>query len=356
MWFQTELTEILQIKYPIIQAPMAGGPSTPELVAAVSNSGGLGSLGAGYMSPAEMQAAIREIRTLTDRPFAVNVFILDALSITRQQLEAGSQYLQPYRDELGLDTPAHVPHFTPTLDDQMAIILEEHVPVVSFTFGILSEKWLQLLKEAGVPVIGTATTVAEAVTLEQTGVDAIVGQGTEAGAHRGGFVDSPQADEIGLIALIPQLADRVELPVIATGGIMDGRGLVAALALGAAGVQMGTAFLTCPESGAHPLHKQALLASVETSTTVTRAFSGKSARGIVNRFVTEMESHQIEFLPYPIQNKLTSDIRRAAAQQERSEFMSLWAGQGSPLGTTKPAGELVADIVAQADAVLSRLE
>ncbi|MCB0172720.1 MAG: nitronate monooxygenase [Anaerolineae bacterium] len=348
MWYQTALTKLLGITYPIIQAPMAGGPSTPELVAAVSNSGGLGSLGAGYMSPAQMQAAIREIRSLTDRPFAVNVFVLNPVTATEAQFDASYRHLQPYRAALGLAAPANDLHFIPQLDEQMAIILEERVPVVSFTFGVLPEKWVRRLKAAGVPIIGTATSVAEGAALAQAGVEAVVGQGAEAGAHRGGFAHLPETEAVGTIALIPQLVDRLSVPVIAAGGIMDGRGLAAALALGAVGVQMGTAFLTCPESGAHPLHKEALRRSIDTSTTVTRAFSGKAARGITNQFILEMIPHQAELPPYPVQNRLTGDIRRAAAQQGRPEFMSLWAGQGSPLGTGKPAAELVADIVAQA--------
>ncbi|MCB0214056.1 MAG: nitronate monooxygenase [Anaerolineae bacterium] len=356
MWYQTALTDLLGISYPLIQAPMAGGPSTPELVAAVSNSGGLGSLGAGYMTPAQMQTAIRAIRSLTDRPFAVNVFVLDAVTATPAQIEASYRYLQPYREELGLDTPSVAHHFAPVFDDLMAIILEERVPVVSFTFGVPAKKWVRQLKSAGVPLIGTATCVAEAVTLVQAGMDALVGQGAEAGAHRGGFAHLPEAEAVGTIALIPQLVDRVAVPVIAAGGIMDGRGLAAALALGAAGVQMGTAFLTCPESGAHPLHKAALRSSSDTSTTVTRAFSGKAARGIVNRFIQEVEPHYAELPPYPIQNSLSGGIRRAAAQQQRPEFMSLWAGQGSPLGRSQPAAELVAAIVAEAEDVLRQMK
>ncbi|MCB0163979.1 MAG: nitronate monooxygenase [Anaerolineae bacterium] len=355
MWYQTILTKMVGSTYPIIQAPMAGGPSTPELVAAVSNGGGLGSLGAGYMTPAQMQTAIRAVRSLTHRPFAVNVFVLEPVTATPAQVDASRRYMQPYRDALGVAAPDNDPHFTPQLDELMAIILEERVPVVSFTFGVPPAKWVQALKAAGVPVIGTATSVAEGLAMAQAGADAVVGQGAEAGAHRGGFAHLPEVEAVGTIALIPQLVDHLSVPVIAAGGIMDGRGLAAALALGAAGVQMGTAFLTCPESGAHPLHKAALRDSIDTSTTVTRAFSGKAARGITNQFILEMIPHQAELPPYPVQNSLTGSIRRAAAQQERPEFMSLWAGQGAPLGQSKPAAELVEDIVSEATSIMGRI-
>ncbi len=354
MEIQTKLTEMLDIRYPLIQAPMAGGPTTPELIAAVSNSGGLGSLGAGYMTPEQIQGAVREIRSLTERPFAVNVFVVEPVTASPEQVERINRVMQPYREALGLETPTGGASYTPALDEQMAVILAEQVPILSFTFGALPAKWLRELKAADVVVIGTATTVREAVELEQAGVDAIVGQGSEAGGHRGMFLGPADSDSIGTMALIPQIADAVKLPVIAAGGIMDGRGLAAALMLGAAGVQLGTAFLTCPESGAHPEHKAAILDSTEESSVLTRVFSGKAARGLKNRFITEMTRHQAELPPYPIQNKLTRDIRQAAGQQNKPEFMSLWAGQGTRLSSGKPAGALVVDIASQAEAILTK--
>jgi nitronate monooxygenase len=354
MYTQTKLTEMLDIRYPIIQAPMAGGPTTPQLIAAVSNSGGLGSLGAGYMAPDQIRSAVREVRTLSNRPFAANVFVLEPVTAVPEQIERINSVMQPYRSELGLEAPASVIRYVPTLDEQLAIILKERAPILSFTFGVLPTKWMQALKAAGVVVIGTATTVREAIALEQAGVDAVVGQGSEAGGHRGTFLGPAEDGLIGTMALIPQLVDAVNIPVIAAGGLMDGRGLAAALTLGAAGVQLGTAFLTCPESGAHPKHKECILQSTEQSSVLTRAFSGKSARGIKNRFVEEMDGRREDIPAYPLQNKLTRDIRQAAGQQNRTEFMSLWAGQGTRLSTNKPAGQLVADIVAQAEAILTR--
>lgn len=356
MWSQTKLTKMLDIRYPIIQAPMAGGPTPPELIAAVSNSGALGSLGAGYMSPEQIRRAVKEIRTLSDRPFAVNVFVVEPVTAAPEQIERINSIMQPYRSELGLESPDSAPRYISALDEQMAVILAEKAPIISFTFGVLPDKWMQELKAARVVVMGTATTVREAIELEKMGVDAIVGQGSEAGGHRGTFLGPAEYGLIGTMALVPQLVDAVNLPVIAAGGLMDGRGLVAALALGAAGVQLGTAFLPCPESGAHPKHKEAILQSAEDRVVLTRAFSGRSARGIKNRFIEEIEAHRDVIPAYPIQDQLTRDIRQAAGKQNRTEFMSLWAGQGTRLSVGKPAGELVADIVAQAEATLTKLK
>lgn len=235
------------------------------------------------------------------------------------------------------------------------LLWKRRVPVFSFTFGNLSPDWLERLKSAGVVVMGTATTVAEAQVLAEAGVTVIVAQGSEAGGHRGTFLGVAEEALVGTMALVPAIVDQVSVPVVATGGIMDGRGLVAALALGAAGVQMGTAFLTCRESGAHAEHKAAILHSTEDSTVLTRAFSGKLARGIKNRFISDMQSYETVLPAYPIQNSLTKVMRRTAGQQNRPELMSLWAGQGARLSTAKSAAELVNDVVTQVEAVLSRL-
>lgn len=359
---RTVLTDLLGIEHPIIQAPMAGGPSTPELAAAVSNAGGLGSLGAAYLTPEALRRDIAAVRRLTDRPFGVNLFLPESAPLSDERLQRALALLAPYRDELGLPPLTEMPPDSQA-DAQAAfaallgIVLEERAPVFSFTFGVLATEHLRALKGAGITVIGTATTVAEGVALAAVGVDAVVGQGFEAGGHHGSF----QPDEdytlrsfIGTMALVPQLVDAVEVPVIAAGGIMDGRGLVAALALGAAAVQMGTAFLACAESGAHPLHKAALLASTEERTVLTRAFSGRSARGLANRFTEELRPHEAELAPFPAQNTLTRGLRQAAAAQSRAEFLSMWAGQASRLATARPAAEVVRDVAGQARQVLER--
>jgi nitronate monooxygenase len=355
MWPNTKVSEILNINYPLIQAGMAGGVTTPELVAAVSNAGGLGTLGAGYMTPEQMRDAIRQIRAKTDRPFGVNLFVPEQVSESSDKIARMNQHLDHYRKQLGLKSQPDITKYAESFDDQLAVVLEERVPVFSFTFGALSTHIVHQLKDQGIVVIGTATTVREAVALEQSGVDLIVAQGYEAGGHRGTFLGLWQESLIGLMALIPQMVDHVRVPVIAAGGIMDARAIVASLVLGASGVQMGTAFLTCTESGAHPKYKEALLTSADESTVITQAFSGKPARGIKNTFIVDMDAYSGDIPAYPIQNALTRDIRQAAAKQNRTEWMSLWAGQASAMCRTQSATELLKEIVEDIDHTLRRV-
>ncbi|MGZ4111296.1 MAG: NAD(P)H-dependent flavin oxidoreductase [Tumebacillaceae bacterium] len=355
-WKQNRVTEMLGIEYPILLGPMAGVTSTPQLVAAVSNAGGLGSYGGGYLTPEQLRQAIREIRALTDRPFAVNLFVMEEVEVDPEQVAQVNQLMQKYRDELGIGEAPQMTRYAESYEAQLAVVLEERVPVFSFTFGIPSPEQIAALKANGTILIGTATTVREGVELEQAGVDLIVGQGSEAGAHRGTFLSAHSASMIGTVALIPSLTDYVSVPVIAAGGIMDGRGVAAAFALGAEGALLGTAFLTSKESGASTKHKEAVLNATEESTTLTRAFSGKYARGIRNRFLNEMEPHEALIPEYPIQNALTRDIRKAAAEQYKPGYLSLWAGQGTRLAQSKPASEIFAQVVEQTEAVLERLQ
>ncbi|HEX7064840.1 MAG TPA: nitronate monooxygenase [Bacillales bacterium] len=352
MWSENRLTELLDIEYPLIQAGMAGGPTTPKLVAAVSNSGGLGTLGAGYMAPEAVREAIREIRQLTDRPFGVNLFIPEPIDVDKAKIARTNERLDRYREELGAERvrAEEVSTEGPPFWEQLNVLLEERVPVFSCTFGVPPAEAVEQLRSAGVAVLGTATTVREGAKLEAAGVDAVVAQGSEAGGHRG-----MDAGMVGTMALVPQLADRVGVPVVAAGGVMDGRGMAAALALGAEGVQMGTAFLTCEESGAHPKHREAVFGSTDESTVVTRVFSGKPARGIRNRMIEELEPYVEEFPDYPLHNNLTRDVRNAAKQQNKPEYMSLWAGQASGLSKKQSAAELVQDVVDETEHILSNL-
>jgi nitronate monooxygenase len=351
----TELTRTLKIRYPIFQAPMAGGPTTPELIAAVSNAGGLGNLGAGYLTPEKLRSSIQEIRKLTDQPFGVNLFVPEQSMESKENIDLMTDYLNKYRVELGIAQSPLIQKSSESFEEQVQVLLEERIPVFSFTFGIPPQDVIQAMKQRGTVVIGTATTVEEANQLEAAGVDAIVAQGSEAGGHRGTFLKSSSDSQIGIMALIPQIVDHVSSPVIASGGIMDGRGLVASLALGAAAVQMGTAFLTCPESGAHAMYKQKILSANEEATEITQAYSGKAARGIRTEFMNDMQKYPGTIPAYPIQNAMTRDIRQAAAKANNPEFMSLWAGQGLRLAKDHSATAIVKQTIDEANVLIKRI-
>jgi nitronate monooxygenase len=331
-----------EIRIPVVQAPMAGGNiTTPELTAAVSNSGGLGSLAAGYLGAREVEQAIRKTRGLTPRPFAVNLFAPGSRQPLSGDVGTQLRLLSPIHDRLGLDPPAMPDRVAELFSEQIEVILAAKIPVVSFTFGLLPEDTMARLHAQGAFVMGTATTVAEAKMLEAAGADAVIAQGSEAGAHRGTFEVPAEPPLVGTIALVPQIVDAVQLPVVASGGIMDGRGIVAALALGASAVQMGTAFLTCDECGAPAAHKRAVLDAADDSTSLTRAFSGRWARGIRNRFMEASRRSGAEPLSYPWQNSLTTPMRAAAGKKGDPDYLSLWAGQGTRLARPMPAADLM---------------
>nr|WP_301285876.1 nitronate monooxygenase family protein [Lysinibacillus endophyticus] len=347
------LTKLLNIEYPIIQAPMAGGVTTSKLVASVSNAGGLGMIGAGYMTPTQMREQIRELKQLTSNSFGINLFVPNEFEVNEYEIRSSNQIMNSFRDELDLPRKENieVPNFNSvyeTFMEQIQVVIEERIPICTFTFGIPSADVIEELKKHNIILMGTATTLREAVANEKAGMDIVVVQGSEAGGHRGNFIDKDQESLVGLMSLIPQVVDNVGVPVVAAGGIMDGRGLMASICLGAKGVQMGTAFLTCIESGAHQVHKEAIL-NVEGDTTVlTRAFSGKWARGIKNSFISEMQAHQNNLPSFPVQNTLTQDIRKKSGEQHNAEFMSLWSGQSAALAKSQSVETLIQNIIEEA--------
>lgn len=344
------LTTLLGLRHPLIQAPMAGGATTPELVAAVSNTGALGSFAAATLSPAAMREGVARVRLLTDRPFNVNLFVLDEPAPSDAEVARAQARLDPLRAELGLPPGGRPARFCEDNRAQLETLIELAPPVVSFTFGLLDAATVARLHTAGSLVIGTATTVAEARAWEAVGADLICAQGCEAGGHRGTFLGDPQQANIGLLALLPQVAAAVQVPVIAAGGLMDGRGIAASLLLGAQAAQLGTAFLCCPESGIPAIWKEAILAAGDDSTRLTRAFSGRYARGIANDFMRRFAAEEQQVPAYPVQNALTADIRQAATRQGRAEYLSLWAGQGAGMARALPAAELVRVLMDELDA------
>jgi nitronate monooxygenase len=357
MSIQTVLTKRLGMTHPIIQAPLAGGGDTPALVAAVCNAGGLGFIGAAYLTPEQIDEASREVRTRTSRPFGINLFAPlpapDLPSDPKPALERVARFFA----ELGLPPPVVPARPRDSFNEQLAAALENGASVFSFTLGILPKNAVEAIKARGMFLIGTASTVEEAIALEKAKVDAIVTQGSEAGGHRATFATDFDSGMIGTISLVPQVVDAVTAPVIASGGIMDGRGIAAALALGASAVQLGTAFLTCDEAGVPEVYKKALLKAREHETRLTRAFSGRPARGIVNRFMTEFEESDAAgaILPFPLQNDLTRPLRAAAAKQGRAEFLSLWAGQGVRLSQRRIAAQLVECLAIETETIIRKL-
>lgn len=340
----TPITRLLKLRLPIIQAPMAGGATTPELVAAVSNAGGMGSFAAAMLSPQAIAEGVARVRALTDQPFSINLFVLATPSPSAEEVARGMALLAPMRAELGLPLAKPLARYCEPFENQFEALLEAAPALASFTFGILSAPQVERLKARGCVVSGTATNVAEARAWAEVGADLICAQGAEAGAHRGTFIGKYEDSLIGTMALVPQVVDAVRVPVLAAGGIMDGRGIAAALMLGAGAAQMGTAFLTCPEAAIHPGWKKLLRESPETSTSTTIAFSGRMARGITNDFMRRMAPHQSRIPAYPVQNALTGEIRAAATKAGRTEYLSLWAGQGLPMSRGLPAAELMAQL------------
>ncbi|HAT32873.1 MAG TPA: 2-nitropropane dioxygenase [Janthinobacterium sp.] len=339
------LNELFQ--HPIVQGPMAGGASTPALVAAVSNAGGLGSLAISLLTPEAMQAQIAQIRALTDKPFALNLFVQKTPAPDADELARATQLLRPVLDALAwpdLPIPAK---WNEDFEAQFDVLLAARPAVASFTFDILTLEHVQRLHAAGIFVIGTITTVAEALAWQAIGADAVIASGIESGGHRGTFIGAQTDATLTCFELLPLVVAALDIPVIAAGGIMNGAAIARALALGASAVQMGTAFLVTDESGIVPAYKNRLLTAGNHPTRLTRAFSGRYARGLENRFMQMMAEVETQVPAYPVQNALTGSIRAAATKAGDTEFMSLWAGTGVNSARGMPAARLVATLVAE---------
>jgi nitronate monooxygenase len=347
-WNRNRLTKKLGIDYPIIQGPL-GGLSSQRLTAAVSNFGGLGSFGALNLSPEEIKNVISQIRTLTSKPFAVNLWVSTeddgARSSDGAAFNRSLAPLASYFEELNVPCPEYKPYSPIRFEDQARVLLDEKVPVFSFIFGIPPKEILDECRARGIVMIGTATTPDEAVALQEAGVDAIVASGSEAGGHRGSFLRAAEDSVTGSFSLIPRIADAVEAPVIAAGGIADTRGVIAAFALGAEAVQMGTAFLTCEESGASRIHRDALMQRKAEYTRLTKAFTGRLARGINNRMMRELNQKGAEILPYPQQRILVRNLSIAAEAAGQADLMPLWAGQSASLSTCTDVSVFLSSLV-----------
>lgn len=328
------------LRYPIIQGPMAGGFSNPALVAAVCNAGGLGSLAGSLFSAVALREQVAQIRARTDAPFLLNFFVQSVPAPLKAEIAAASELLRPVWEPLGWHALPRPAQWCQDFAEQFDTLLELTPAVASFTFDILSAPQVARLQAAGIVVIGTVTTVAEALAWQAAGADAVIASGIEAGGHRGTFMGRQEDATLPASQLWPQVVAAVRIPVIAAGAIMDGRDIRAALALGARAVQMGTAFLVTDEAAAHPAYKQQLL-SGNARTRLTRAISGRYARGIENGFMRQMAAVEQQVPAYPVQNALTGSIRAAAAAAGNAELMSLWAGTGVNRARAMPAATLI---------------
>lgn len=354
VWRDRRILDLFGIELPIIQAPMAG-PVFADMVVAVAEAGGLGSLPCALMDAAQFRKELGVIRQQTSRPVNVNFFshtppAPDAARETRWR-----QRLRPYYEEFGLDPDAPVPAAGRTpFDDGLCELIEEFRPeIVSFHFGLPEPRLLDRVKATGAKILSSATTVAEARWLEDHGCDAIIAQGFEAGGHRGIFLSDDLSTQMGTFALVPQVADAVKVPVIAAGGIADARGIVAALALGASAVQIGTAYLFTPEARVSALHRAALRSSEAEVTALTNVFTGRPARGIVNRVMREVGPITDAAPAFPLAGGALAPLRTAAEKAGSGDFMSLWSGQAARLCRELPAGELTRQLAAEALALLT---
>ena len=317
------------------------------------NAGGMGSIGCVRQPSDVVREQVATVRQTTNRPFNLNFFAHTTAGVSPEATVRMRARLAPYFGAFGLGPVPEPKDLFSSFNAQLLdLVLELRPPAVSFHFGLPKATAVQKLKEVGCIILSTATTVAEARSLEESGADVVIAQGFEAGGHRGSFSGSPGAGMIGTMALVPQIVDAVGVPVIAAGGIGDGRGIAAAFALGACGVQMGTAFLGCPEAGIPALYRTQLQAATDESTELTRAYTGRPARAIRNRFVEEMaDSDPLEF---PLQASLVSPLWRLPNEAERVAFMPIWAGQAAPLASDLPAAQLIAKLVAEAQAVMGQ--
>lgn len=352
---KTRVTELLGIDHPILQAPMAG-VSTPALAAAVSNAGALGAIGVGAAGAQGARAMMREVRAQTNKPYHANFFAHKSPMRDAAKESAWIRELAPAFAELGAAPPAMLEEgYASFLDDaaQLDAVLEERPPIVSFHFGLPRTEQIERMRGYGAVLLASATSVEEAVACEKAGMDAVIAQGLEAGGHRG-VHDGNEDREIGLFALLPQIRDAVSIPVIAAGGVADGRGIAAAFALGADGVQMGTAFVACPETSAGKRHRS-LLGGAANETVVTRGVSGRAARGFRNALIDAVAENEAAAPDYPVAYDAAKALSRAASEAGREGFEVMWAGQAAPLSRRLPARDLVAALMRETESLLSDL-
>ncbi|MBB6237458.1 nitronate monooxygenase [Pedobacter sp. AK013] len=332
MWNRTKITELLKIEYPILLGPMGGGFSTPELLAAVSNAGGLGSIGAYTLSPEEIIETDKIVRTKTDKPYNINLWVNDVderlVNYPTEKIEEIKLLFKPFFDELSIPLPDLDANIPSKFLKQVETLFELKPAVFSFIFGIPSKEVLNEALKLGIKTVGAATTLDEALALEEAEVDAIVATGFEAGGHRPSFLKPADESLTGTFVLIQQVKAKTKTPIIAAGGIADAKGIKAALALGADAVQIGTAFLVTDESNATPMHKAKLFSEESKNTVLSKSLTGRMGRMIGNRISSAIR-YDIEVLPFPLQTRLMGPLRAAAIEQGKTDIYNFWSGQNA---------------------------
>lgn len=355
MWNSTKITQLLGIQYPILQGPMGAGFSTAALLAAVSNAGGLGSYGAYTLTPEEILEAGKAIKERTDKPFNINLWVNDVdktlVNYPPEKLEQIKLLFKPYFDEFGIPLPDLSADIPSKFEKQVESLFEIKPAVFSFIFGIPSKEILNESRRLGIKTVGAATTLEEALALEEAQVDAIVASGFEAGGHRPSFLRPAQDSFTGLFTLLQQLKAKTKTPIIAAGGIIDAKGIAAAMTLGADAVQLGTAFMVTEESGATPLHKQVLLSGTANPTTVSKSLTGRMGRLLSNR-ISDAVPFETEVLPFPLQTRLIAPLKAAALAQGKTEMISFWSGQNTSGLKHRSAEELMQALISETGALL----
>jgi len=354
MWYNTKATEMLGIEYPILQGPFGGNLSSVELVATVSNAGGLGGYGAYTMSPQEIYDVDRQIKAATNKPYNLNLWVSDTDavngSVTDEQYAQATTLFKPYFDEAGIALPEKPVPFKSRFEKQLQVILDIRPKVFSFMFGTLPASVLEQLRKLGIVTVGAATTLDEAIALEQTGVDMIIASGFEAGGHRPSFMATAEASTTGTFVLVQLLKEKIKTPIIAAGGIANGRGIAAALTLGADAAQIGTAFLATDESNALPIHREMLFSNAAKYTTLSRAFTGRLGRGITSRIAKELSGKENQFLPFPLQTTFMSSLRKAALDKQKWDMILFWGGQIAPILKHRKAKQLMDSLIEETTA------
>lgn len=349
MWYNTKVTTALGIQYPIMQGPFGGSLSSVQLVAAVSNAGGLGGYGAYTLSPNEIFDIDRQLKAATDKPYNINLWVHDTDTVngtvSDEQFEQAKKLFKPYFEETGIPFPEKPSPFKTRFENQLQVILDVRPKVFSFMFGVPSADILEQCRRLGIKTVGAATTVDEAIFLENAGVDMIIASGFEAGGHRPSFLASAESSTTGTFVLLQLIREKVKVPIIAAGGIATGKGIAAALTLGADAVQIGTAFLATDESNALPVHRKMLFSDAAKYTTLSRAFTGRLGRGITSRIAKDLLHKEAGFLPFPLQTTFMSPLRKAALEQEKWDMILFWGGQIAPILKHTKAKELMEALV-----------